>query len=295
MVRQKVKETNPLPSVFRFVPIGRGGDQDGCLTGDQDGCLTPDLKGQYMRSFVAAFTLSALCAAPAAAQDARVFVNGNIGSGSHTQNLAQSAEFTAYDETGSWEAQHEIKQGRFFDVGGGFRVMRNFSVGASYTVDAKDTRDVTVTARVPSPLFTDTLRTASGLATGLEHSEKALHLQALWHLPVTVQFEVTLFGGPTLFMVEDSLVESVTSSEVGGDFSAVNLQSVATIGRDNNTTGFNVGLDTRYMFVQNIGLGAMLRYSKGSVDLAPPPNTASENLKVDVGGLEIAAGLRFRF
>ena len=56
-----------------------------------------------------------------------------------------------------------------------------------------------------------------------------------------------------------------------------------------------MGIDAQYMFMRNAGVGGMLRYSKGSVDLNPPADTGSETFKLDTGGLEIGVGLRFRF
>jgi hypothetical protein len=47
------------------------------------------------------------------------------------------------------------------------------------------------------------------------------------------------------------------------------------------------------MFMPNVGAGAMLRFTRGSVDLTSPTGEADH--KLDVGGLEIAAGLRFKF
>lgn len=247
-----------------------------------------------MRSYLCLLATITLFAAPAAAQDHRVFLNLNFGTVSQKQDVRQTATFSLYDETGTWDVDHVIESGSFLDIVGGFRLSDNFFVGASYTQGSKQTRDVTVTASVPSPIFTDTFRNATGTASGLEHKERALHLQALWHVPVTVEFGVTLFGGPTFFTVEDELVESIATVE-NADFSAVSINNIAVAGQSNTSTGFHVGLDAQYMFIKNAGLGAMLRYSKGSVDLTAPGNTTSETLKIDTGGLEIGAGLRFRF
>jgi hypothetical protein len=60
-----------------------------------------------------------------------------------------------------------------------------------------------------------------------------------------------------------------------------------------STVGFNLGVDGRYMFTRNIGAGAMLRFTHAGVSLTSP--TGGDDIKVDAGGFEIAAGLRFRF
>lgn len=248
-----------------------------------------------MRSFLCAFAAIMLCGASAAAQEHRVFVNLNYGGLIQKQDLKQTATFLIYEETGTWESDHTIEGGSFFDIGGGFKLLRNFFVGASLTQVTKHTRDVTVNASVPSPVFTDTFRSTSGTATGLEHKERAVHLQALLQVPVTVEFGVTLFAGPTFFTVEDELVSGFSLAEAGGDFTSVNLTDVRTEGQKHTTTGFHVGFDAQYMFMKNAGVGGMVRYSKGSVDLSAPADTGSERFKIDTGGLEIGAGLRFRF
>ncbi len=254
-----------------------------------------------MRSFLCVLAAITLGGAPAAAQEHRVFVNVNFGVLTQKQDLKQTATLPIYQETATWEANHTIEGGPLFDIGAGYRVSRNFFVGVSYTQVSKDTRDVTVNASVPSPVFTDTFRSASGTATGLEHKERAFHLQALLQVPVTVEFGVTLFAGPTFFTVEDELVSGFSLVEAGGDFTSVTLTDIRVEGQKHTTTGFHVGIDAQYMFMKDAGfmraagVGGMLRYSRGSVDLNPPPDTGSETFKLDTGGLEIGVGLRLRF
>jgi hypothetical protein len=248
-----------------------------------------------MRSLFSAVVAITLFAVPASAQSLTLkpFASLNFGYQSQSQDLTQQGEFTLYDEAGSFEGQHALDGGGFFEIGGGVGLSRNFSVGISYARRSKATRDVQVTATVPSPIFTDTFRTASATLAGLEHTERAVHIQAMWQVPVTVEFDVTLFAGPSFFKAKDDLVEGVTVGEVGGDFSEVNLGVVGPTRQSNSSVGFNLGVDGRYMVTRNAGIGAMLRYTRGQVDLTSP--TGQEDFKIDTGGLEIAGGLRFRF
>ena len=248
-----------------------------------------------MRSSLVVLAVTLAFATPAAAQDSRVFANINFGYQVQDQNLRQTAEFPLYDETATWEATHALEGGPIFDLGAGFRLLPKLSIGASYTLRTKQSRDVTVNASIPNPIFTDTFRQATASATGLEYTEQAFHIQAFWHIPVTVEFDVMLFGGPTFFQVENDLISGIDVVEAGGDFSSVSLQNVSTTRASESTVGFNVGIDGTYMFMRNAGVGAMLRYSRGSADLAAPAGTGSESFDVDAGGFEIAAGLRFRF
>jgi hypothetical protein len=260
------------------------------------------LKGLLMRSFLVACGAVTVFATSAGAQEAPFSVHVNATGQSQGQDtFVQGADIPLYRETGSWEASHAIDGGgASFDVGGAVRlgrltpILQNLSVGVSYRGETKHTRDVTVNASVPSPIFHDSFRSASTTISGLEHTERAVHLQALWHVPVTLEFDVTLFAGPSFFTVRDELLEGVVVSEAGGDFTSVNVEA-GRAGQRNSAVGFNVGVDTRYMFTRHIGAGAMLRYSRGSIDLTVPADTAAGGFKIDTGGPEIAAGLRLRF
>lgn len=253
-----------------------------------------------MRAILPTVALLTVLASPAAAQapqvpqDPKVFVNVNFGFQGLKQDFTQTAEFPLYDETATWQAPHALKGGAIVDIAGGYAIKRNLSLGIAYTSRTKHTRDVMLNADVPSPVFTDAFRTATAGVPGLEHSEQQIHLQALWQVPVTVEFDVTLFGGPSFFRVQDDLVRSVSITEAGSDFSNVSLGDVTTVRERNTAVGFNVGIDTRYMLVRNAGVGAMLRYSWGSADLSNPTG-APQQLSRDAGGLDIAAGFRFRF
>ena len=247
-----------------------------------------------MRSFLCALAATLLVAAPAAAQSdrPRPFALLNFGFQPRSQDFTQAAEFTLYDEIGNFEAGHSLEGAPFFEVGGGVGILRNFSIGASYARRPTKSRDVEVIARVPSPVGTDILRNATASLTGLEHKESAFHIQAIWHVPITVEFELALFGGPTFFTAKHDLVEDVVPTEVGGDFSQVNL-TVTKSTQSESAVGFNLGIDGRYMFMRNVGAGATIRYARGSADYVRP--TGGEDVKIDMGGLEIAGGLRFRF
>jgi len=255
-----------------------------------------------MRSFLLAFGAVTLFATSAAAQESIVFVNVNFAAQAEKQHaFTQGADIRAYDETGAWESSHAFTRGGSGpDFGAGVRLgrlsrsLRNLGFGVSFKGDTKHTRDATVSARVPSPIFTDTFRSNSVTLSGLEHKESAVHVQALWYVPVTMEFDVALFAGPSFFTVRDEFVDAVTTSEVGGNFTSINLNA-GRVAQKNSIVGYNIGLDARYMFTRYVGAGAMLRYSNGSVDVTPPANTGAGAFKIDAGGPEFAAGLRIKF
>ena len=224
-----------------------------------------------------------------------VFVTLNGGFRSLSQTFDQQTEFTLYDERGTFDAQHAIRSGVSLEAGGGLRVWRDLWLGASYAVESRHTRDVIVNAQVPHPLVRNRHRIATGTAGGLEHTERALHVQALLRIPVTVEFDITLLAGPTFFEVEDDLVESITPAEAGAPFSTVELSGNVGSRQSHRMTGFNLGFDMAYMFKRHLGAGVMLRYSTGSAGLELPPGSVGPAVDVGAGGIEIGAGLRLRF
>ena len=247
--------------------------------------------------------LYAFTATPVAAQESplfippppprAVFVNVNGGFIAQSIDFTQAADFSLYGETGSFEAQHKIGGGPVVDLAAGIRVAGNMSLGVAYSRRVTHTRDVPVSALVPDSLFTNRHRNASGTASGLEHDERAWHLQASWRLPVTVEFDVTLFAGPTIFTLEDELIDTITVSE--GTAGTASLGAIARTRPRGNAAGFHFGLDTAYMFTRHAGAGAMLRYSRGWTELDLPPGNTESDVTLHPGGLELAAGLRVRF
>ena len=55
---------------------------------------------------------------------------------------------------------------------------------------------------------------------------------------------------------------------------------------------FNVGVDLGLYFSRHVGVGFLTRYSKASLEIASGDD---ENMSVDVGGVQVGAGVRFRF
>ena len=224
--------------------------------------------------------------------EGRGFVNINFGMQIRSSSLATATEtFTVYDEQGKLTSAQEIdSQSPFLDFGGGFRLFGNFGLGVAYSRLSTEGSAV-VTATVPSPLVYDQPRTANSTATGLKHVEQGYHFQAVWMLPVTDKFDVVFSGGPTLFQLEQGVVTNPQISEVGPPYSAVNL-TTSTSTLSDSQIGFNVGADLTYRFANNVGVGAMARYSAATIGLIPKEGAS---LDVKVGGFQLGAGLRLRF
>lgn len=209
------------------------------------------------------------------------FVNITGGAQPQRRDLGKTDTFTLYDEKATLTSSQPIANGAFFDVSGGYRVWHNLAIGAGYS-SFSTTGSASVVAVIPNPLFFDRPKTVNSSADGLEHTERGIHLQAVWFVPVTEKIDVALSAGPSFIQVNQHLVSSVT---VPTGTQNVNV----VIGSEEGTAkGVNVGFDGTYLFTRNIGFGLMIRYAGGSVDLPSAPG-------LSVGGFQAGAGFRFRF
>jgi Outer membrane protein beta-barrel domain len=229
------------------------------------------------------------CAAPrmAAAQTMQftdkgyVSVNGGVQSGSH--DLSESGSFPLYDETATFSSTNKVKGGGLLDIGGAYRVWgKNLLVGVAFT-HMSSKSDGSLTGSIPDPVITDRPRTVSKTFADLKHAENAVHIDAIWMLPVANKLDLGISLGPTIFAVSQETIPSLTITEPGPTVTTTVVKSSKT------TVGFNAGLDVQYMVAKKWGVGGLMRYSVGSVTLPG----ASE--KLTVGGFQVGGGVRLRF
>jgi hypothetical protein len=240
-----------------------------------------------MKTALAAFCVCTAVAAPASAQQMqwtdKGFVKANVGVqvGSHDFNSTQT--FTIYDENGSINSSQKVKSGGYFDVGFGYKVWHNVTVGATYSWMTSDS-NVTVNASVPDPIFFDRPRAVSTSVSNADHRENALHFDATWMMPVTDKIDVGFSAGPSIFFVKQDLVTSLVVTEPGPSVTAAPFNE-----EKDSAFGLNFGVDATYLLNKKWGIGGDLRYTWGSVKLSD----ASDDLTV--GGLQLGVGVRMRF
>jgi hypothetical protein len=209
------------------------------------------------------------------------FVNINVGAQLQSRDIAKSDTFTVYDEPATLTTSQTIGKGPIFDISGGYRVWHSLSIGVGFSSFSKDSSSSAI-ATIPDPLVFGQSKTVNADATGLEHSERAIHLQAVWFVPITEKIDVALSVGPSFIRVRHQLVSSVT---VPAGTQNVNLVVDTQKG---TAKGANVGLDGTYLFRRTFGAGFFIRYAGGSIDL---PDASG----LKVGGFQVGVGARARF
>ena len=211
------------------------------------------------------------------------FVAVNFGAQSTQRELATSQTSTIYDETATITSSQPIHNGPILEIGGGYRVWPNVTVGARFsTFGFGRTSESTVVASIPDPVAYNRPKTVTQSTSDLTHSEQGMHIQATWFKAVTPRMDISLSGGPSFIHVSQQLTANVT---VPPGTQTI----VATMEMQSGTAiGFNVGFDGAFMFNPQYGLGLFVRYTQGTVDLP-----AVTGLKV--GGLQSGLGVRVRF
>lgn len=205
-------------------------------------------------------------------------VSGGMQVGSPDVNTATT--FDQYGETASMSSATDMKAGMFVDFQAGYRVWRNLAIGAGYTFVTAE-GDSTITASVPDPILFDAPRSVSASATGLGRSESWISGLLTWGVPVTDKIDILISGGPAFVSISQDMPSSATVSEPGPSL------AVTATEQSESGIGFVAGADVRYMITSRLGIGVMGKFSAASVDFGDD--------KVEAGGFQLGAGVRFRF
>jgi hypothetical protein len=211
------------------------------------------------------------------------FVNISFGYQAGSRDLATTSSYPQYEETATVSTSQEVSGGGLFDINGGYKIWRNLAVGLGYShVGSKS--DAAITGSIPDPAVFDRPRTVTATATDLEHSENTINIIATWMLPVTDKVDVGFSFGPSFIMVSQDLVDSVAITEPGPTVTGTTIRT-----EEKTAGGINLGIDVTYLLNKRFGVGGLMRYTYGSVEL----NGATD--KLTVGGFQIGAGGRIRF
>jgi opacity protein-like surface antigen len=219
------------------------------------------------------------------------YLSLNLGGQLHSQTFSSVSTPTIYGETAQISVPYEVNSGFLFDISGTARVWRKLGAGLGYS-RFSNTNQSTVTAQIPNPLFSNSLRTATAPSGDLSHGESTLHLLFSWPFTLSPKFDVVAVVGPSFVKISQDLVSSITPVESGVPFTSVSIGSVAVNSSSEWATGINVGVDVQYHLMPRIDAGVILRYVGASADLDTGSGTT---VSVDAGGTQIAAGVRYRF
>jgi hypothetical protein len=230
---------------------------------------------------------------PAHAQSAwsgRGRINVDFGVQPSTSSFTGSTNIPIYLQTETLTTTYSVPRGLFFDGGVILKVSGGFGVDvAASGFRRSDTAPISGT--IPHPLDSNRQRPISGTSQSLEHDEITGYIDAAYVL-TTDRLDLAVSAGPAFFTVNQDLVLNVTFTEVA-PYDTVGFTRAVVTRASTTALGFNAGIDIGVKLTKNIGVGAILRYSKASVTFALTSSAAG--VHADVGGAHAGGGLRFYF
>jgi hypothetical protein len=222
----------------------------------------------------------------------RGYFNLNVGFESGTGTLTDDRLFDLYGERGTTAVAAGVDSGALLDFSVGSRVWRNVSVGIGFHRGGSS-GDAAVASSVPHPIFFNQNRPSALNVTGLDRTERAVHLQFGYMIPVTEILHVHVFAGPSFFNLRQEVVSDVTFTE-SPPFTTVAATPVIARQSD-SATGAHIGVDVGYTFIENVnaklGAGMFVRYAGATANILVLQNVVESS----VGGFQIGFGARVLF
>lgn len=248
---------------------------------------------------IAVFLVCGVCfgtARQASAQMApwsdRGYINVGWGVESGSSTMTDTRTTSIYQESATISSAVTFTSGSLFDVGVGFRVWRNLTVGAGYHQEQNDAES-TVSGSIPSPVFFNRPRTLTGKEL-LDRKEQATHVNIGWVMPFGSKFDVMVYGGPSFFRLTQDVISNAVPNESGATSTTINA-TITTAERKKSVTGYNVGADATYIVWQNdsvrLGAGGFVRFTQASTEV----EMLNSAQPTDVGGIQFGFGARVRF
>jgi hypothetical protein len=221
--------------------------------------------------------------------DGKLVVSINGGAQPGAGDLDRQSGFPLYDETAQFENNQDLSGGGFFEIGGSYRVRGLLGVGISFT-SLGSSNDAALTGSLPHPVVRGRPRSFTAAATGLDHKERAVHLNAIWSMPFTDKVDFNFSLGPSFFSVKQDFVRNF-SFEEAPDFNAVAITGVDVARLSEWAVGVNIGAEATYILTRNISGAALLRFTRGTAGFDIDETQSAD---VKAGNVQLAFGVRLK-
>jgi hypothetical protein len=254
-----------------------------------------------IRTLVRAVSITAaallLAASPLAAQTAarpsppreRGFIALNGGVQAAGSSGSEHFSYDVHAEAAQVDVDSPGKAPVLVDGTVGLRLWKSAGIAVGFSRGSSDAA-AHVEADIPHPFFDDQPRHVSGDTGALANTETATHVQ-VYVLKASGRWRIRLSGGGSYFRVERDTVTAVNVDE-SFPFDTATFRNVTTERASGSGPGFNAAADLSWMLTRRVGVGALVRFTRGSVELNAG---ADRNVSVDAGGLQVGGGFRFVF
>jgi len=254
-----------------------------------------------MKTLTAIFaaTLAVALATPAAAQarrtpqpkgPTRFYVSLNGGVQPANADLSDHFEFPSNAETATVDVKYPKKAGVLIDGGGGVQLWRQLGAGVAVSYVSSD-GTAAIEASIPHPFLFGQPRQISGEQGSVARTETSAHVQLLYFVPTRGKLHAIVSGGPSFVSLSQDVVTDVDFSEVY-PYDTAAFTRATTKAVKGNAVGFNIGVDLRWMFSREFGVGGLVRFTRATVDLDV---AEGRSFSVDTGGVQAGGGVRIFF
>lgn len=222
-----------------------------------------------------------------------VDVNFGVAAAAET-DYSSARVLTISQESGGGAVAYSVPRGGSFDVGGGYMFSPRIGLGVSLAGTAhEDTAGLAIS--VPHPrFFNASAMDATVTREPLTRAEGAWHIHPMLVAVQTPRLRVRLFGGPSFFRAEQQVVTTIRYDHVYQLFNVGNVVDITTYDSEKRTGsgwGLHAGGDVSVFFNRVVGVGAVLRVSRGSVTIQDYGGDEERR----TGGVQFGGGLRLKF
>ena len=172
-----------------------------------------------------------------------IAINGGYQADDHT--FSETRQQDLYGEQLRWTTDYGIERGAQYKGTVGGYMANGLGGAVTYSFYQDNNSAGAVAASVPHPFFFNQLRQVQGQSAALEHREQVVHLSALYVVPIGSNLEIGVAGGPSLFIVNRTFVDSVLYDETY-PFDSATFSSTTTREVKKNQAGFHVGADVSW-------------------------------------------------
>ena len=209
--------------------------------------------------------------------------------------LEGSSAFALFDEQAVVERRQTIEGtgGGLLDFGVGYRFARRVGIGFSRTSSLSASSEAALSGRLPDPDFYDRARSASLTITTLKRRESATHVSAIFHIPFVENLDFAFTIGPSFLRVTQDFAQMPTLASFSDPLQpSISLNSASIVRAEKSVVGFNIGGEATYMLLRNVGVGAILRYVRGSAEFDVE---GDQRVNLTAGNAQIGLGIRLKF
>jgi hypothetical protein len=207
-----------------------------------------------------------------------------------TSGFTSTVTFKLYGEDGTMTAKYTFVTSALVTGRGGFRIGGNLGLGLAASRFSRN-GDAVITAQLPHPFYFNQPRSAAGPGAGLKREETLVAAELSWLIRAGQKLDVMLFAGPAYFTTRQDMATRPLFTEAY-PYSSATLTGVESRTVSKSAAGFTAGLDLSYLFNRHMGLGSLVRFSRGTETFSP---VAGSSTRVTLGGVQASAGVRIRF